>query len=180
MNDVLVQDLPAALQRFMRDRCHLNANAFHPCSGTDIPQPAQRLLVHRNDMTTTLASFHKSPLRVDILKKEISDELYLREVFLRSIAADTIVEYGVIAIALERFTQLQCDAITAGHTPLGALLHQFQIRFVSSPVGFFAIPAESLAGTPLRATPGTTCFGRFNRLANPAREPLAWILEILP
>lgn len=180
MNQLLTQDLPAALQSFMHESCHLPAAAFHPLSGPRLPQPAQRLLVHTDDMTSTLAAFHESPLRVEILQKQVLDDLYLREVFLRTTAANAIVEYGVIAIALDQFTPEQQTAITTGQAPLGALLHQFAIPFTSAPIRFFSIRAESLAATRLPVTSGSICHGRFNRLAKPTGEPLAWILEILP
>jgi hypothetical protein len=144
-----------------------------------MPERDRRLLVHTRDMTSTLSTFHKSPLHVEVLQKMRLDELYLREVFLRT-ESDKVVEYGVIAVALDQFTELQQAAIQAGQVPLGGLLHRFEIPFVSAPIGFVSVPAEGLSETPLQLPLDTTCFGRFNRLTKPSGEPLAWILEILP
>ena len=180
MPRLLAPDLPSTLQAFMRDQCHLSPTRFQPLPGDRVPQPARQLLVHDRDMTTTLATFHESPLRVEILQSLITDGLYIREVFLRTTASDTIVEYGVIGIALEQFTPEQQHAITSGAAPLGALLHRFQIPFVSAPIGFFAVCGEALAATPLRPPKSSTCHGRFNRLSRASGESLAWILEILP
>ncbi len=164
----------------MRDACRLAPDAFQPLPGHALPEPARRLLVHAQDMTSTLATFHESPLRVEILQQQQLDGLYLREVFLRTTATGAIVEYGVIAIALAQFTPAQQQAIAGGHGPLGALLHRFQIPFTSAPIGFFSVTGARLAATPLATAPDATCFGRLNRLAKAAGEPLAWILEILP
>ena len=180
MPPTLAPDLPATLQAFIRESCHLPPDAFQPLSRGRVPEPAHRLLVHTQDMTSTLAAFHESPLRVEILQSRVVSDFYLREVFLRTTATDAIVEYGVIAIALDPFTSDQQHAITSGQAPLGALLHRFKIPFTSSPIAFFSISAVALAATPLRALATTTCHGRFNRLTQPTGAPLAWILEILP
>lgn len=180
VDQLIAQGVPEALGRFMRDACRLAPDAFHPLPGHAMPEPAKRLLVHTQDMTSTLATFHESPLRVEILQQQQLDGLYLREVFLRTISTGARVEYGVIAVALEQFTPPQQEAITGGCAPLGALLHHFKIPFTSAPIGFFSVTGDRLAATPLAAPPGTTCFGRLNCLAKTTGEPLAWILEILP
>lgn len=172
--------LPEALRKFMCENCRIPAIAFCPQPATGLTETARRLLVHSQDMTSTLAAFHESPLRVEILQRQVQNDFYLREVFLHTVAANAIVEYGVIGIALEQFTPPQQEAIQAGQIPLGALLHRFQIPFESAPIGFFSVSSEALADTPLKVPKDAICFGRFNRLAKPTGEPLAWILEILP
>jgi chorismate-pyruvate lyase len=180
LEHVIAQGLPEALRMFMRENCRLPAQAFHPLPPGSLPQPARRLLAHEQDMTSTLATFHESPLRVEVLQAQRSNDLYLREVFLRTTVADAIVEYGVIAIALEQFSPSEQELIQAGQTPLGALLHRSKIPFESAPIGFFSVSGRSLARTPLHTAADVTCYGRFNRLTKSTGEPLAWILEILP
>ena len=180
VEQLIAPALPESFLTFMRENCRIAANAFLPRPAKDLPEPARRLLVHSQDMTSTLATFHESPLRVEILQRQRLNELYVREVFLRTIAANAIVEYGVIAIALDQFTPPQQEAVEAGEIPLGGLLHRFKIPFQSAPISFISVSGESLAQTPLRAPKDTPCYGRFNRLSKPTGEPLAWILEILP
>jgi hypothetical protein len=178
VDQVIAEGIPDALRRFMRESCGIAPDAFRRVAPEAVPQPERRLLVHTDDMTTTLTAFHDSPLHVEVLQRQRLDDLYLREVYLRT-ETKRLVEYGVIAIALDRFTAGQQNAILAERIPLGGLLHQFRVPFVSAPLGFFGVAAEELDDTPLSAT-GATCYGRFNRLTKPAGEPLAWILEILP
>lgn len=180
VEQAVAEDLPEILQKYLRETCGLRVDAFRPRLGAELPEPERSLLVHGNDMTSTLAAFHGSALRVEVLQKARRDTLYLREVFLRTEDGDRIVEYGVIAIALSQFSPPQQELILAGKIPLGALLHRFKIGFVSAPIGFFAVTAEDLADTPMNTPAGTTCCGRFNRLSTQRGEPLAWILEILP
>ena len=175
-----VQALPTAFVRFMRDACRLPLDAFHALPGASLPAVARRLLDHRRDMTSTLADFHGSALRVEILNVAVTEEYYLREVFLRTTATDRVVEYGVLAVALAAFTTTQRAELTAGRTPLGAILHQFAIPFVSAPLGFFKVPASLLPSIPPFSPAALQGCSRFNCLAKPSGEPLAWILEILP
>ena len=181
MNEVINQSVPEALSRFMLDRCRIRADALQPLAPGELPEPARQLLAHSQDMTSTLATFHESPLQVEIHQHHRENDLYLREVFLRTLRSCEIVEYGVIAIALDQFTRAEQQAIEAGEAPLGALLHRFKISFASAPVGLFAVSSADLAHTRFAPASGTVCHGRFNRLSRtPSGEPLAWILEILP
>ncbi|MEO6244384.1 MAG: hypothetical protein ABIQ12_03030 [Opitutaceae bacterium] len=177
---VVAKGVPEALWAFLRGSCHLAFDSFRALPGDRLPEPAHGLLDHASDMTSTLAVFHGSPLRVDVLQCRRVGELYLREVFLRTIVADRIVEYGVIAVALDQYSTEQRAAIESGEAPLGALLHRFQIPFVSAPIGFFSATAANLSGTPLAEYAPGECYGRLNCLSKPTREPLAWIVEILP
>ncbi|MBL9190617.1 MAG: hypothetical protein JNK23_24280 [Opitutaceae bacterium] len=131
-------------------------------------------------MTSTLATYHGDALRVEVLRCRTDGGLYLREVFLRTHATGKIVEYGVLAVALAQFAPEARAAIEAGRKPLGALLHEFKIPFVSAPIGFFSADGAALSATPLAVPAGARCFGRFNCLSLPTGAPLAWIMEILP
>lgn len=164
----------------MRVACHLPSDTLHSLPGAALPEPDRSLLDHARDMTSTLADFHRSLLRVEILQQVRQDDLYLREVFLRTQTLDLIVEYGVIAIALEHFTPPQREAIQGGYGPLGGLLHQFKIPFVSAPIRFFSVASAVLTRLPFGGGRSTRCHGRLNHLSRPTGEPLAWILEILP
>ena len=172
--------MPETFWRFVREACGVQPEAFVALEGAAVPEPAKQLLVHRRDMTTTLAEFHGSELRVDRLQVQRRGELYLREVFLRTLANDRIVEYGVIAIALDAFDAPQRHVIEEAQAPVGEVLHRFKVPFVSAPIGFFAVPARAIAAAGFSAPSDAVSHGRFNRLAKPTGEPLAWIMEILP
>jgi chorismate-pyruvate lyase len=172
--------VPPTLWQFIHASCRLPLHALQFRPETELPEPARSLLAHSRDMTSTLADFHHSPLRVQIIQHVQQDDVYVREVFLRTLSVDAIVEYGVIVIALEQFTKPQRAAIRGGRAPLGGLLHFYRIPFVSTPVGFFAVTEAMLTLSRLAGVAHGTCYGRFNQLAKPTGEPLAWIMEILP
>jgi hypothetical protein len=178
--EAIAQGVPEAFWQFLHESCGTRPEAFRMLESSALPEPAKRLLVHRRDMTTTLAEFHGSELRVERLQVQRRGDLYLREVFLRTINDDRVVEYGVIAIALDQFTPSQREVIEAGQTPLGELLHRFKIPFVSAPIGFFAVSAKTIAPAGFSDADDALSHGRFNRLTKSTGEPLAWIMEILP
>ncbi|MBI4622470.1 MAG: hypothetical protein HY736_04510 [Verrucomicrobia bacterium] len=180
MERVIAKELPEAFWQFMRIVWRMPAFALRQLPGIELPEPARRLLAHSNDMTSTLAEFHGSELRLEVLQQRWLDDLYLREVFLRTRDSNRIVEYGVIAIALEQFTPVQQAVIKTGAMPLGGLLRQHQIPFESAPICYFSIETHLLEETHRIALGRPECFGRFNQLAKPTGEPLAWIMEILP
>ncbi|MDO8543403.1 MAG: hypothetical protein Q7S40_23440 [Opitutaceae bacterium] len=180
MPEVMARGVPEPLWKFALESCGIPSGAVLMLPGNKLPEPARQLLVHHRDMTSTLATHHGSALRVEILHQHDVGEVYLREVFLRTIAGDRIVEYGIIAIVLEQFSAPQQAAIRAGRTPLGGVLHRFKIPFESSPIGFFSVAAARLPETRRLGFNGSPCHGRFNRISKPTGEPLAWIMEILP
>ncbi len=178
--DMIAAGLPEPLWDFARECCEISADALRLMPGGALPEPARQLLSHDRDMTSTLSAHHGSALSVDVLQRRQRDGIYLREVFLRTLRTGEIVEFGIIAVVLDQFSEVQQEAIQAGVTPLGGLLHQFRIPFESTPLSFFSITGAHLPEGRRLAANGAPCYGRFNRLAKPPGEPLAWIMEILP
>jgi len=179
-DEVIAQEVPEALWRFLSETCQIRMDAMTRVAPEDVPEPDQHLLVHQRDMTSTLARFHGRALQVEVIQQRRVGELYLREVFLRTTGTHLIVEYGVIAIALDQFSPEQREAVEAGKIPLGGLLHHFEIPFESAPIHFFSVVTAKLAQPHRAALKGELSYGRFNRLSKPTGEPLAWIMEILP
>ncbi len=179
MDEVIVKGMPEALRYFIVSDCGIPVSAFHIIQGEDLPEPANQLLNHPVDMTSTLEKYHGSKLYVDCLRREISRRVYLREVFLKAQKDDAIVEYGVIAIVLDSFSDDQQKVIQAAKIPFGGLLHDFKIEFKSAPVCYFSISAEFLKDTPFRKLKGELFCGRFNQLSKISGESIAWIMEIL-
>lgn len=180
MDDVIVKGMPEALRLYITEDCSIPASAFTLMPAEKLPQPARRLLFHQQDMTSTLESHYHAQLYVDCIQRYEVDDVYMREVFLKTRDKDKVVEYGVIAIVLDCFSRDQRRIIEADYEPFGGLLHKFEIEFKSAPVCFFSIHAEFLEDTPFKILEDCLLYGRFNMLANTSGQTLAWIMEILP
>ncbi len=148
--------------------------------GDNIPAPYHTLLVHDADMTSTLERFHGERVRLRILESRRNGSTYEREVVLVAGNAARPVEFGAIGIMLDRFSGDVQEVILKGATPLGAILQEFAIPFVSMPQAFFEIHADDLMAEALEVAAPALLYGRRNTLITPAGETLAEIVEILP
>ena len=147
----------------------------------DIPEPERLLLVHRCDMTSTLAKFHGSNIRLHVLQKVETPVILLREVILHRMADNLPVEYGAIRIYLSRFPPAAQDVLRAGTIPLGTVLSTFSLDYVSEPFAYLKSSDSPFINKMLELTHDpTVLYGRRNRHLNANGELLADILEIVP
>lgn len=150
-------------------------------NGASMPEPYRRLLVHPNDMTSTLEAFHREASRLEVLERRILPGSLLRKVLLRGKTSDRVQEFGAIRIELNRFERPVRREILQGGRPLGALLAEFRVAYSCRPQDFFAIEAagELLDRLGPPATAEGLFYGRRNLLVG--REgTLAEVVEILP
>ncbi len=180
MVEAVIQKMPTGLREFIQNNCALSMESFRLIKSAEMPQPQRKLLCHDGDMTSTLSAFHGGVLQVEALQKQNRKGTYIREVYLRAGNGGKIVEYGVIAILLQGFDREQRELIEQDREPLGGLLHRFEIKFTSAPLCFFFLSQDAVARNPMAGFGQSRYYGRFNELAKPSGQTLAWIMEILP
>jgi chorismate-pyruvate lyase len=146
----------------------------------EIPLPYKHLLVHENDMTSTLEHFHEDRIHLRVLNRQQRDDAYSREVVLELDETNTPVEFGAIKIHLASFPQMARDRILEAHWPLGRVLKEFGIPYISRPKAFLRIASDRLISGALKLSGTHRLYGRCNRLSDPKGNPLAEIVEILP
>lgn len=150
-------------------------------NGPDVPPPYQSLLVHERDMTSTLGQFHGDEIELKVLSLQNGDGAYYREVLLMAKRDQRPVEYGAIRICLEHFSAPARDAIVSASAPLGQLLHDHRIDYLSRPSGFLAIECDDYIGGLFGCTNRPVLYGRRNTLYDANSQlHLAEIVEILP
>jgi len=154
--------------------------AIEPVRADDVPEPYRALLVHKDDMTFVLQRFHGQPIDLHVLDRRVTSETVLRRVVLRIRGDDTAVEFGAIRIHLNHFTPEARRAVLDADRPLGAILRDHALAFVSRPSAILRVTpddairrAMDLNGTPI-------LYGRCNVLYGSADQPLAQVVEILP
>jgi chorismate-pyruvate lyase len=143
----------------------------------EMPAPFRQLLVHGNDMTSTLERFYQKRLSLEVLRRERQGPFYAREVVLK--AGDLPVEYGVICIRLGAFTPTLQREIVAERLPLGRRLQDYAVPYISRPQEFFRLEAARYLEKHLQASGPHLWFGRRNLLLNGERRLLADVVEIL-
>jgi chorismate-pyruvate lyase len=145
----------------------------------DLPEPYRHLLVHNRDMTATLERFHGSPVRLTVCSRFREGNLYLREVVLSKATNSKPVEYGVIAIHLERFSDRGQALILSEEHPFGRILQMEEMAYIGWPQAFFRIRSDArMAGLLLLPAPASL-FGRRNVILDGDRRLLAEVIEIL-
>jgi len=174
-----VDQFPEFLERIV-DEPSLSADSIQWIEGSDMPLPYRDLLVHKKDMTSTLANFHGSKIGLEVLKVETDGGGYVREVILFAESTGNPVEYGAIRIQLDAFKAEEREAIVAGKEPLGSILNRMHCDYHSRPRGFFSIQAPVVCQERFGCSEGETLYGRYNQLVNGEGKELASIIEILP
>ncbi len=146
----------------------------------NIPEPQRSLLVHEGDMTSALTNFHKSDMHLEVIRREMREDVYTREVVLLLDGSDQAVEFGAIRIYLSLLPSPARRAILDEHLPLGQILKEFHVRFESRPKAFLRIESDDFINRSLRLHESALLYGRRNTLTDSQQRPLAEIVEILP
>jgi chorismate-pyruvate lyase len=161
-------------------RSGLSLPPLDQLDGEALPEPYKSLLVHERDMTSTLENFHKAGIHLRLVSRQQRGEEYFREVVLVLDGSEKPVEIGAIKIHLGRFPESARQEILRERFPLGHLLKDFAIAYRSQPRAFLRIASDKTINGLFGLTGAHLLYGRRNTLLNPAGEPLAEIVEILP
>jgi len=161
-------------------RSGLSLPPLDQVDGEAVPEPYKSLLVHESDMTSTLESFHKAGIHLRLVSREQRGDEYFREVVLVLDGSEKPVEFGAIKIQLDRFPEKVRQEILREQFPLGHLLKDFSIEYQSCPRAFLRIASDRTINGLLGLSGAHLLYGRRNTLLNPAGEPIAEIVEILP
>ena len=161
-------------------RSGLNLPPLDQVDGEAVPEPYKLLLVHERDMTSTLENFHKTGIHLRLVSRQQRGDEYYREVVLALDGSEKPVEFGAIKIHLNRFSEQARQEILREQFPLGHILKDFGIEYQSRPRAFLRIASDKTINGLLGLSGAHLLYGRRNTLLNPAEEPLAEIVEILP
>lgn len=148
--------------------------------GQKLPEPYRTLLVHGTDMTSTLEKYHDQKLRLHILRRRLEGDEYSRQVLLVTERDQKPAEFGAITISLQHFPEKVRQQILEERRPLGAILFDEKIPYISRPIAFIQVTPDALMKRLLGLGDTTLLFGRRNILLGPSQQTLADILEVLP
>ena len=171
-------DLLYPLSRFYRE-AGKEVPDFAIIAGGDMPQPFKDLLVHERDMTSTLERFHGDAIHLRILHTAREGDHYERQVVLQLNGDDKPVEYGAIEIDLGQFPAPARELILGNYRPLGAILADFAIPYLSRPEAFFRTTADAFVRDALDVAEGAVLYGRRNILSTPNGAAIAHVVEIV-
>jgi hypothetical protein len=145
-----------------------------------IPQPQQNLLVHVDDMTSTLTRHYGEPISLRVLGRQHDPQWYRRHIVLETAQSRRPVEYGAIRILLPLLSDAARREVLAAQTPLGAVLARHGLKHHHCPGGFFKIRSNHLIEQSLALPAPAWLYGRCNCISDGAGRTVAEVVEILP
>jgi chorismate-pyruvate lyase len=151
-----------------------------PINQDMLPELQNKLLAHKVDMTSTLSKFHNSELYINVIDNEINENYVLRMVVLKTIDGDVPVEFGAIGIDLSRLPDNMIYEINDGRKPLGKLLDDHNVEYISNPRGYFKVKQDELISETLNNPVSCDMYGRCNEITDINGFTIADIVEVLP
>ena len=168
------------LQEFYDERpdCPVIDAAF--VEPDEIPQPQHDLLVHDQDMTSTLERHHGEPITLQVLERKRDRDWYSRHIVLHTARSKRPTEYGAIRVCLPLLDEPTRTEVLKGSAPMGGILHAQGVGFRSCPGAFFKIFSNDVINASLELDSSQWLFGRCNCLADRHGRTMAEVIEILP
>jgi len=153
---------------------------IEPIPGDAVPEPYKSLLVHHDDMTPTLETFHKSRIHLELLSRDRRGSFYYREVVLRLDHDEKPVEFGAIKVFLGMFPEDAQELILLEQVPLGTILKDCGVRHQTEAKHFLRVEPDEIIAKALELEKPATLYGRKAVISTPQGKPLSEIVEILP
>ena len=145
----------------------------------EIPAPYRSLLVHEEDMTSTLERHYGGTVVLRALGTFTSGAWYFRRVLLVQEYSGRPVEMGAIRIKLDAFGARLKRRILKNEVPLGRILRESRFDYVSHAVAFLALtPNPEMMGVFWMREP-RTLYGRRTEISSGGRK-IGDIVEVLP
>ena len=104
-----------------------------------IPTPYTTLLVHENDMTRTLERHVGGPVTIRVLSAVVAGRWYSRRVLIVDASTGQPVAMAAIRIRIDAFSAQTRARILKGQTPLGRVLREGKVDYVTRPSAFFEV-----------------------------------------
>ena len=144
-----------------------------------IPPPYSGLLVHQNEMTSTLESHFGGPICVRVLSSFTKGPSYFRRVLLALKDTARPVAMGAVRIRLDVFSATVRARILSQRVPLGRILSEEGVPFRSCPTAFLQLAPNAEMMGVFWMPAAQPLYGRRTQLTLD-RDRIGDIVEILP
>lgn len=160
-------------------RAGLEPPSARSIDASSIPGPYHELLTHGTDMTGTLERYHGRRVVTRPLSAAVRGRWYARHVLLSCEDTGRPVAMGAIRVRLDVFGARVQALIRQSETPLGRVLVQSNLDFLSRPRVFFELtPNAEMLGVFWMPAP-VRLYGRQTELLLDG-EKIGDVVEVLP
>ena len=160
-------------------RAGVEMPAWRTVTPEQIPAPYRSMLVHDDDMTSTLEHHYGGQVVLRALSTFSRGAWYFRRVLLVQEYSGRPVEMGAIRIKLDAFKTRLKAAILKNEVPLGRLLAEGRFNYASHVKDYIAMtPNPEMMGVFWMREP-RTLYGRRTEIMHASRK-VGDIVEVLP
>jgi hypothetical protein len=161
------------------ERAGVDAPTAKAISADSIPSPYRELLAHNHSMTATLERHFGVRVALRSLCRWSRGHWYYRRVVLTREDSGRPVEMGAIHMNLQSFSSQVRAQVLRQQVPIGRVLDDGSVRYLSRPRKFLAITPNSEMMALFWMRQPRTLFGRQTQLSVDGRA-IGDIVEILP
>ena len=144
-----------------------------------IPAPYNDLLVHQNEMTSTLEQHFGGSVTVRVLSSFSRRRSYFRRVLLALEDTGRPVALGAVRLKLDAFSPRIRARILRGQVPLGRVLRDAAIPYCSRPTAFFQLTPNAEIMSVFWMPVARMLYGRQTQVTVDGAR-IGDIVEILP
>ena len=151
---------------------------FADVSAETMPENYRRLLAHRGHMTEAVEAFHRSPVDVRVLAKNVQEPFYSRKILLTRRSDGKVVQFGIVRLDFRHVSPDVRRDIESEQIPLGRVLVQHNVlRDIQLVKLWKVVPGADLQ-TYFGCSPQATTFGR-TAMVSCNGQPAIELLEIV-
>lgn len=172
----LIPDLQTLTGLFYSSRESLGW--FSEVSINELPEPYRRLLAHNDHMTVAVEDFHRGPVDVRVLRRQVTPTHYAREILLARRSDGEVVQYGIMRVNFAFLPPEVQGKIRSEQTPLGRILIEHNVLRRVQLFSLRRVELGDVLSRHFRRPPGTITYGR-TALIECNQSPAIELLEIV-
>ena len=151
---------------------------FETVDSDSVPAVYRELLDHSNHMTVTVESFHSDSVDVEVLRSDVAQELYRREILLRTHRLHNVVQYGIVRLNPKYLADGPRNEILAQTKPLGRVLIEHNVLREIELFDLHKVECGPVLANFFGVQNGTVTYGR-TALIYCNHEPAIELLEVV-
>ena len=151
---------------------------FEQVESQAVPSVYRKLLDHSNHMTVTVESHHADSVDVEVLRSDVVDGHYRREILLKTHVSQRVVQYGIVRLYTKYLSDKPRDEILRQRKPLGRVLIEHNVLREIELFDLLRVECGPVLSKYFGVEPGTITYGR-TALIHCDHEPAIELLEVV-
>lgn len=151
---------------------------FEQVESQAVPSVYRKLLDHSNHMTVTVEAHHSESVDVEVLRSDVVDGHYRREILLKTHASQRVIQYGIVRLYMKYLADEPRNEILSQRKPLGRVLIEHNVLREIELFDLLRVECGPVLCKFFGVEPGTITYGR-TALIHCDHEPAIELLEVV-